>query len=339
MMSSTTNIPIWFDEYKPTDIGSHKLDSLHDLIRKSTRGGQESKGNQSMGTDIWRITSPIILSGEQEIQGSAEQRRAITTQLKESTTDKNTKYRRNWVKLTGGSWQHQGERKYEERYDTTQHAKAVYNYVLKLIQEENLKQEWREAKEKTQEVIEEYDVQDLDVIKCSMVKMGLTMYKHFAHIHDANIDIKEEDIEDAIIYVAEQSTDESRINHVDEFMILMEMVASTEEIEYGKHIKYTQHNASKSLKIDLGKVHSKVSKFLRDHDLDSYDLLNKDKDYRERMKDMAEQDDSYVLEVSKKDRDLGRCIELDEGKMVDEIEGYEKLSNIERIENHINLPR
>lgn len=103
-IGATDTFPVWLDEYKPSDMRSDRRDGLHDIVRKSTRGGVVSKGNADLTTSEFHLRAPVVMSGEQRFAGPAEQRRSILTTFRETTTDPDGEHAHAFVQLAGGSY-------------------------------------------------------------------------------------------------------------------------------------------------------------------------------------------------------------------------------------------
>ena len=63
-MSSSNAIPIWVDEYKPSDMGTKFLDTLHRFVRRLYAGDTELRGTAWQGMNIYYIVVPLVISGE-----------------------------------------------------------------------------------------------------------------------------------------------------------------------------------------------------------------------------------------------------------------------------------
>lgn len=308
MLSGSKSIPVWLDEYKPSQIDDYKLDSLHNYIRKATKKGIETKGNKDMSVTKYVVQSPLILSGEEGLSGAAEKRRQIHVTFKKSTTT-SVGYSRKFAELVGDSWKdEQGDTHYEDGLDLSEHAKAFYRYVLEL-DKKWFEKTWRASKEFVMEILSERNIQvkNMDLTKLAMVRQGIRVYRHFADQYDAELGLSEEDIEEILVYLAENSTDNYREDHVDTFIRLLGLADTTDSTRY-----LSMHSDDDpEIHISLDEAYADVRQYMRNNDVGSaYEVLQSPDDYRERLKDMADGDGSYVLDTSKVDNKLNRCVAL-----------------------------
>lgn len=326
-LSSTTNIPTWLDEYKPSDMSSYQKDQMQDLLRKATRGGDEARGNADQTVTTYRIISPVVLSGEQELQGAAEERRAIRTQFRKVVTTEGTETAQAWAKLSGGSYEDAQGVHYCEGYDPHEHAKAIHQYALNLDKDE-AHELWQESRRHIHGLLSNAGIAgvgDLEQQALQMIKFGMVLYQHFGSTVNANLKgiITNDDIDSAIIYIAGKMGTQNRTSHVDEFLGLMAAAIEDGELIVGHDFKIVHRGKdNEELRIKMAKAHHAVSKYVRDHGLDGYDLLNKANDYKSRMADLAEEDDSYVVDIGVFTKGLNRCVAIDTHRMEEQVDGF-----------------
>lgn len=315
-LASTNNVPIWLDEYKPSDMRSYEVDTLQDYLRKTTRRGDETRGNADQTVTTYTLESPVILSGEESIQGSAEERRAIRTQFRTAVTDEESEYAQHWAKLNGGSYQDENGVNYCDGYDLEEHAKGVWQFILGVDEFET---RWRDAKEQVYDTLEEagiVGISDLELTALTMIQVGCDLYNEFGQengVEESELP-SEEDIDEAIIYIAQKMGQANRTSHVDEFVKLLadaiEAGYLREEDDYenesGDYTIVHEGKHNEQLRVKLNKAHHAVSKYINDHDLGGIDLLDSPNDYRKRMQD----DVPYINEISIPTQGLGRCISI-----------------------------
>jgi hypothetical protein len=328
-LSSTNNVPIWLDEYKPSDMQKYELDNLQGFLRKVTKKGDESRGNSDQTVNIYTLESPVVLTGEESIQGSAEERRSIRTQFRGYVTEEapHTKY---FAMMEGGSYQTEDGIQYTTGYDLQEHAKAIWQYVLS-VSDSEFETEWREAKETVFRVLEDHGIagiSGLELTALTMIQYGCELYNEFGREHGAEDLPTQDDIEEAILYIAHQMGQSNRTSHVGEFI---ELVADAIQAGYldreDEHADGTggftivhKGQPNEKLRIKLEKAHHAVSKYINDHNLSGIDLLDSHKDYRKRMKDDVE----YIPETSQGTPGLGRCVSIDTHIAEEAIDGFER---------------
>lgn len=329
-LSSTNNIPIWLDEYKPSDMQSYEIDALQDFLRKSTRRGDETRGNADQTVTTYTIESPVVLSGEESIQGSAEERRSIRTQFRTAVTDADSEYAKYWAELNGGSYKNNSETVYCDGFNLSEHAKAVWQFVLSI---DDFESRWKKATKTVYKTLEEagiVGISDLEITALTMIQFGCEMYREMGIEHgvDENDIPTDDDVDEALLYIAKKMGEANRTSHIDEFFSLLGDVIESNELTKEGEIESHEgswtlvHKGEKNeqLRFKLETAHHAVSKYIRDHDLNGIDLLDKASDYRKRMKD----DVGYVTETSIPTAGLGRCVSIDTHEAEAVIDGFER---------------
>lgn len=317
-LSSTTNIPIWIDEYKPSDIQQRKLDSLQDYLRKTTRAGDETRGNADQSVTRYILSSPVILSGEQTIQGSAERRRFMRTQFTHEARQGESK--RAFIELTGGSFEDSnGEIEYYDGYDLTEHAKALHH--ISLSQKHLFDKAWKGAKESVHKKVAEMridGISDIEYVGLSMMRLGIsTINLLYTRVGGSGLLIEESDLDDAIEYVAKKMGN-SRKSHADEFL---EVLSTADPPKEGIVHRV---DSDRMIRISITDAHHMIKEYLGNKNLEnSYDILNKPSDYRKRFQNMVDYDDGYVLDTVN-DHELNRCVVIDPDEANEIIDGFQK---------------
>lgn len=315
-LSSTTNIPVWLDEYKPSDMSSRQLNQLQDYLRKTTRKGEETRGNPDKTVTRYILSSPVLMSGEEIVQGNAEQRRFIRTQFRAKTTNDGTNTAKAYAILTGGNWESpSGEVQVYDGCELQEHAKAVYQQVLDYRQTE-IENGWDDAVETAYTVISQNGItglSDIEITGLAMISFGCAVYRDMATDMDADDPIETEEVESAMLYIA-RSMGDTRESHVDEFLRLLSVSDPAQET-------YRMDDNDK-LRVNVTKAHHSVCQYLKDHDLtDSYDILNRPRDYSRRMEDKM-QSESYIID-KKNDHIVNRCYTIDIDEANNTIDGLE----------------
>lgn len=323
-LSSSNCIPIWFDEYKPSDMKKYELDRLHDYLRKTSKKGDESRGKQDQSVRTYTLQSPVVLSGEEIIQGSAEQRRSLRTQFLAKSTDDEEK-KKHWAIIDGGDVMTDDGLEYHTSTKTEHHARAVWSYVLNT--RDRFESEWKEAKEKVFEILQSNHIRGLDnleIVSLTMIVHGVRTYKRFATEYDVDDLPTEEDIEDAVTYVAGKMGEANRESHVGEFIRLL-----AQAISEGYLNEYNQHEESPDYKIvcedrpnerlavDIDKALPKVRRYVEDHHI-STDLLDKPSAYKSRF------DEYDYIEKSKDTTGMRRCTHISTNTAEAVVDGFDR---------------
>lgn len=320
-MSATTNIPVWFDEYKPSEMTKYEKDNFHDLFRKHTRGVDVTRGRKDQSEESYSLTAPIVLSGEQQIQGNAEQRRAIRVRLKKA----HEKTKQAWSELTGESFETSRGFVYPDECDYSQHARAVWEFLTE-IDDDEFEEAWQFAKESAYETLSQAgrtDLEPLEIVSLTMVRFGLGVLKLLASRVDADPDITDEDIEEAMKYVTRESGQKERTSHVEEFLQLAESTARAGQIKKEVHYDVIENRGADNdeLCLKLPDVHAEVSRYLQEREINS-DFFDSHKDYRERFRELQEKGE-FVTDTSKVHRELNRCVAFDLEKLDEELNDFE----------------
>ena len=314
-MASTNSVPMWFDEYKPGDMKDWELDRFQTLMRKSTRGGVETRGNADKSTEEYRLKAPLMISGEQAVQGAAEERRSIQTRFLDDVKDPGSATREAFGKLTGTAYTVDGETVEPAGYDLQQHALAYYRFVLQQ-DHERLYEQWRRSREHVRDLLTTHGITGVDDLPrqgIQTIHFGLSLFARFGTEIGASGLPTPDEIDTALLYIARQFGDKgSRKSHLDRFVELTARAAAEEYIEDGEH--YTVVNEGtpeEEIALKLNRTFDAVSKYARDYALDGEDMLNTAKDYRERIKEAAEKSRSYINEASQYTTGLNRCVRVD----------------------------
>ncbi|MCU4972060.1 DUF927 domain-containing protein [Halobacteria archaeon AArc-m2/3/4] len=310
-LSAINNVPVWYDEYKPSDTQNYKLDRFQSLLRAATNGRTETRGQKSMGEELFRLTAPVAITGEQQIQGSAEQRRAIMTQFQRSTTDPGTPTQAAFTEI--------------RQLNLNDHAKfSVEQVMQRVASDEGFEEIWERCKDHVRGLADD-DVGGLAINALAMVKFGMVVYRLLCDRVDATQSVTNDDIDDAIDYVAAQKGVENRKTHVDELMEQVVRCIDNGELNplqksnnRGDYTFINMGEDNEELRLKFSRMYPTVSKYLADHNLD-IDLLAPD-DYKDRFGDMETDENSYVIDSSKQTRGLNRCVAIDARAMEDKLD-------------------
>lgn len=326
--SSTSSIPLWFDEYKPSDIQGYKLDRFHDKLRKANRGAFAERGNADKTTESYKIQAPCVVSGEQAIQGPAERRRSIMAQFKTSTTDADTPTAKRFKDLTGAARMEDGELEIADSAPSPgEHALAYYQHVT-ATDTETVRDAWHDALEEAHAVVSDLgvveDLDDLEVQGLQTVVFGIKMYRQFAESISADTAAlpDENEVRAALEHVVDRIGPEGkRKSHTDRFVELFGRAANAGYVERGSEYELVREGKpGEEVRINLPRSWDAMSKYARDHDIGSEDLLNDYKDYRDRFREQVETPTSYVKTVQQVTPGVSKCTGISTLMAMEELE-------------------
>lgn len=308
-LSGSCGLPIWLDEYKPSDILSGKLQRLHRRLREVTREKALSKGTPSLGEITMRLRAPVVFSGEQAVTEPAVKRRTIITNLSESGTE--GKHQRAFGELVGTSYEGEdGEERYPGGYDLDEHAIAYYQFILQL-DETTIRTHWKESREHAREVLRSLNV-SLDGSEFQGIQTVIFGYRIFEDFADhVGADLSElpteTHVETAIEHVVSNiGPGGRRREHIDEFTELLSQAASADYLEHGAHYRLMESQKWEMdvLALHMPTAYSQVRKYVRDFNLDDTTSILGKGDYLDNFRDKAEEGGSYALAVNHRVRGL-----------------------------------
>lgn len=331
-LGSSNAVPMWFDEYKPSDMAQHRIDTFHNELRKTTRGGTSQRGRPDGSTYAFHLHAPTVISGEERVQGPAEERRGIFSTFRSATTAEGSPNAVAFAQLAGGSAKIDGEVRHFDGLDLTDHALAYYRWVLDQ-NTDDLRTLWRETVTHVNELLKRENVGTLaNLVEQGLrtIKFGCTLYRAFADamgVDMSTIDaagVSSDEIDNAIIYVATRSTGgRNRQSHLDTLLAIAGRAAHAGYIEDGEHYTLTyEEQEREELRINLTRAYDPIAKYVREYDV-SEDVLGSAGDYRERVKD-GEGHVPYIREVSQPTNPIGRCIGIHTGTAEDVISDFER---------------
>jgi len=322
-LATSNALPIIFDEYKPADMSSYVVDGFHSLLRTSTRGGVEEKGRPDGSVVGHELLAPAVISGEQALRGTAEERRTLQTNFSRQASVGGTPESEAFTRLTGGELD--GE--FLEGYDLTQHALAYYQWLLEQ-DEATLKQLWRGARDRAAVTIGELGITDLDDMRFQAIQTlvyGCRLYRTFAE--DMGVDdvpVGDREIERAMKYILNERTSTDHVSNLDRLLELACRAAAAGYLERGEHYAIIHEGEpEEELRLKLSLVYDQLRRYARDHDIQDADLLDAGGDYRSRISEAAEDDDGYVVAPSKQTPGLNRCVAIRAAKTEVDVDGFE----------------
>lgn len=304
--SSTNSIPVWFDEYKPAELDDGVSNDFHDKLRKSSRGTTAYRGKPDLTTDAYPMTAPVVASGEQHLQGAAEQRRTIMVHFQQSDTEPGSASAQAFEEVTG--------------YELSQHAVAYYQWLLNQ-DEEDLKERWDDARQTVTTEIDVRGLSDFPIQGLQTILFGYNLYMNFAvnHCGVAKSELpSRDDAYDAVTYAAEMMLDdEVQKSHLDEFFEMMAIAALDGYLTEDEHYTFVHEGTeAEELRVNIAQTFPKLRKFARDHDVTDSNLFDSSRDYTSRCAEVHEEGDHYVVSVHQNTPPIGRAIgiEMDAAK-------------------------
>ncbi|MDL0118269.1 hypothetical protein PNQ29_00650 [Halobacterium salinarum] len=326
-LAATNNVPVWYDEYIPTRYGSYKMNQVKQYFKKTAKAEKASKSSEEHSNKQQRLKAPLIITGEQYLTGNADTRRAIQSQFTYAGRNEDR-----WDRLVGGYIRENGETEYIEGVDFTHHAKAFWKFILSFDAEE-VQSMWRDAKTRAFDLREEYgyeDIQDLELNSLVSVLFGIELYRKLGEEVGADPEElpNESHEESTFRYLASQMGSSNRKSDLDRFIeyvaeaIQMGYIKKSDELvdgsDEGIYKIVNKGDPDEHLRFKRKQAHSKVSKFLKEHDID-IDLLDH-QSYKDRMED----NDDYVHSSSQNTPPIGRCVSINTHDAEEHIEGFER---------------
>lgn len=312
---ATNSIPVWHDEYKPSDMRKHEVDRFHDAVRKTATGSVAQRGNADKSTEEYEMQAPAVVSGEQQIQPPAERRRSIMVQFRKDTTDVGTSYRDVFKELIGSGRIEDGELVIPEGApDTTDHALAYWQWATSLDTDE-IRDRWHDARRTEYDIREswdeDFDLDDLEIQGLQTVVFGWNLYRDFADHVAADVDALpgEDALEDALQHIATAvGPHGTRKSHLDRFVELFARAAAADYVENERHYTIVRPNrTTEEIRLHIERTYDALSKYARDHGLDNEELLGAAA-YRDRFQQAHEAEGGYVVEYSQNSPPIGRAV-------------------------------
>ncbi|WP_353634496.1 hypothetical protein ABSL23_01500 [Halobacterium sp. NMX12-1] len=325
--ASSNGVPVWLDEYKTSEMADWEQSNLHELLRKVATGGVEQRGRADQSTVQYKLRAPVVVSGETSLQGSAEQRRAISTTFTNQPTVPGTPEYQRFKELAGDAvTDEDGNVSFPEtKFELEQHAVEYYRHVADTSRQE-FEEMWFNAREYVSKRLAEWGVEldDLEVQGLQTVVFGYKVMRSFAHVVGADLGKlpDHDDLDAALRYVADVEGD-GRETHIDQLTHLVQRAAVADYLEKGKHYGVVRAGKSgEELRVNVTRAFDEISRYVRDHDLNE-DLLGSAKDYKDRYSEAVEQD-TYVTTTSQGTPGIGRCVGIHTDRAEDELTEFDR---------------
>jgi energy-coupling factor transporter ATP-binding protein EcfA2 len=336
--AASNAMPVVFDEYKPSDMADYEVNRFHEYYRKSSRGAVETRGNRDMSVDSYPLRAPVAVAGEQAISGPAEERRSVASAFSTRAIEKHSTTREAFAQLAGLSYEDaSGEIEHFDGIDPRHHAAGYYRFITGLDAGE-LHDMWLTAEERVRECLAQMggdvadEVRDAEKRALQTVVFGVGIYRSFADEHNVDEAVTLEnvttDVKVALEYLVGGNNGQSRggrSSHVDRLLGLMARVAYAETLEEGTHYTFVDEGEpDELLAIKLGPAFDETRRYARDHDVRGEDLLDSANDYRGRLADAAERDDSVIVDTSRQVWGLTRSVVIHVGRAMETIDGFDR---------------
>jgi hypothetical protein len=295
-LSSSRGLPIWLDEYKPTDLAPGKMDWLHRRLREVFRGQNISKGTATLGEITFRLQAPTVFSGEQIVGVPAVRRRTVITQFSSSSTK--GEQREKFTELQ------------RPEYDFHEHAHAFYRHILS-TDTETLSEKWDAADETVHRFLDELGIdalsEDSELQGLTTIIFGYRVFESFAQEMGADVSKLpgEDELREAVAHVAGNvGPDGRRREHIDDFTELVAQASQHEYLEENVHYRVMESRKfeTEALAFHMPTTFPAVKRYMQDYNLsDEYSLLGKN-DYLDNYADKAEDASAYSLATNQKVR-------------------------------------
>ena len=328
-MAATNSVPVWFDEYKPATTDSWRIDALHGLLRTVTRGGTVQRGNADKTTDEYTLAAPVVVSGEQRIQGAAEQRRCVMTTFSPSATDDGTDTARAYKELTGEGYLEDEEFVGTDAVDPRDHALAYYRFVAG-FDSGDARECWEKAAVDVASMLASVgeDVEGIGTAArqgLQTVVFGLRLYREFAESVDADLDglLDEDAIASAVEYSAREFVGGGHKSHVDTLVELVAAAARAEYIEEDEHYSVVKGGTPNAqIRVNMTAAFDQITRYVGDFNV-SADILDTYGDYRDRFKEAHENSGGFVVAYRQKSPPIGRAVGIHARRATDALDGFD----------------
>lgn len=306
-LAESRGLPVWVDEYKPTEIPEGKLDHLHQRLKEVTKERSMPKGRPDLGVDMLEMRAPVIISGEQKLADPPVRRRSIMTNMAREPTRDGTPTKAAFGELTGVAYEDpNGNQHHPDGYDLREHARAYYRWMMQQS-EEQIEQWWREARDEMKQYLDDFDVtlEESEQRGVQTVIFGTRVHREFATAHGASPDElpTETDLRQACQHIIENiGVDGHRREHADDWLELLTLAATEDYVEEGVHYRVvdSQSFGGEALAVHMPSAFTAVKKYLREYNLeDEYTVLKKT-DYLDSFANKAEVAGEYVLDVNRR---------------------------------------
>ncbi len=101
LISATTSVPVFLDEYKPGDMPPGQVAMVHRLLRQAYGGESEERGRADQGVNTYTLSAPLVVAGEAEVSDDpALRERLIVVRPNKQELESHPEWQRNFAELT-----------------------------------------------------------------------------------------------------------------------------------------------------------------------------------------------------------------------------------------------
>lgn len=179
-VSATESLPAWYDGYKPDELADHELDKFHEIVRKSTKGRVETRGNADKSTTEFHLGAPVVVSGSEHVGSTGDpalSRQSVKVDFEWMPANQDELERPGaHGKLIGGVHSTPSGVLEAEGYPLLEHAFAWHQFVCR-VGEEDIEAYWEMAREEASRACGNEGYYDE---MTALVKFGLVAYNAFA---------------------------------------------------------------------------------------------------------------------------------------------------------------
>lgn len=256
MLSSTNAIPQWYDEFKKTDMKEADYDNLLRYMRRVYKGEVEEKGRPDQTVESYRLTAPMAVMGEWNINQPAIMERVIIVR----TTDvikKNIEMQNAFGQLK--------ELKLES---------FIPRYVQFCLNQ-NIRQMFLESCELVKTHFKGKEIAPRIINNLAVLTLGVKIFMKYA---DENlIELEEVNYNELLDYQLQQITGSNSgmvRSAVDQLMEELSVMAERRDITSSSDYKFLELDMVKCLAIRFNKIFPQFKEYARKTNYEG-DLIDK----------------------------------------------------------------
>ena len=294
LLSSSTTIPIIFDEYKPYDMPKQRKDLLHRALRKAYDGEREFRGRPDQTTVEYDLSAPVVVAGEQSLDEGALMERIIAVEMSPNNLDQEMM------------------KAYQQMSNLN--LSAFMGKYIPFCLSADFESELIAA----EALLADFIPHPLPIrVEKNLVAMvlGLTLFLKFVERYDQEVNDTwfESGLSQSIAQVSEAVIEADGVTRVALDHLIQELatMAETGRLQVGVHYKIREIEGD--LAIRLGASLSEYRRYHRETQLDT-ELLN-DKAYRQQIKENHDRE-GYVTHTSMSVNLSGRVGEREQRRCV-----------------------
>ena len=102
LLSATSSVPVFLDEYKPAELEPRQLARVHHLLRQVYGGEIEERGRADLSVNQLKLQAPVVIAGEAEVADDpALRERIVLVRTSKQALHANQNWRRAFATLSG----------------------------------------------------------------------------------------------------------------------------------------------------------------------------------------------------------------------------------------------